>query len=131
MKFILVLIFFSERIYLFSTFSCSLREIIFWFFFGLFRSVSKQFCLFRLFRYRFETPKQTETNENYYFLVSRNKPKQTRNRSCFGLFRFEPNYYFFHFEDTLHWCQIRDSSRIQVHFFRGDTLLFASREAEG
>jgi len=27
--------------------------------FGLFRFVSKQFCLFRLFRYRFETPKQT------------------------------------------------------------------------
>ena len=29
---------------------------------GLFRFVSKQFCLFRLFRYRFETPKQTETD---------------------------------------------------------------------
>jgi hypothetical protein len=28
---------------------------------GLFRFVSKQLCLFQLFRYRFETPKQTET----------------------------------------------------------------------
>jgi len=76
--------------------------------FGMFRSVSKQFCLFRLFRYRFETPKQTETNENYYFLVSRNKPKQTRNRSCFGLFRFEPKFIFVCFEDTLevkYFCQ--------------------------
>ncbi len=38
-----------------------------------------------------------------FFLVSRNKPKQTRNISCFGLFRFEPKYFFFHFEDTLPW----------------------------
>jgi hypothetical protein len=29
-------------------------------FFGLFWFVSKQICLFRLFRYMFETPKQTE-----------------------------------------------------------------------
>jgi hypothetical protein len=35
--------------------------------FGLFQFVSKQFCLFRLFRYRFETPKQTEI---FLFLVS-------------------------------------------------------------
>jgi hypothetical protein len=42
-----------------------------------------------------------ETNRKN-FLVSRNKPKQTRNRSCFGLFRFEPKF-FFHFEDTLDW----------------------------
>jgi hypothetical protein len=33
---------------------CSVESI-----FGLFRFVSKQFCLFRLFRYRYETPKQT------------------------------------------------------------------------
>ncbi len=66
--------------------------------FGLFRFVTKQFYLFRLFRFRFETPKQTE---NVLFLVSRNKPKQTRNRSCFGLFRFEPKLIFVCFEDTL------------------------------
>jgi hypothetical protein len=49
-----------------------------------FRFVTKQFCLFRLFPYRFETLKQTE---NFYFRfheTNRNKPKQTRNRSCFG-----------------------------------------------
>jgi hypothetical protein len=36
----------------------------------------------------------TETNRNFLFLVSRNKTKQTRNRSCFGLFRFEPKFFF-------------------------------------
>jgi hypothetical protein len=35
-------------------------------------------------------------------MVSRNKPKQTRNRSCFGLFRFEPKFIFVCFEDTLY-----------------------------
>ncbi len=44
----------------------------------------------------------TETNQNFLFLVSRNKPKQTRNRSWFGLFRFEPKFIFVCFEDTLH-----------------------------
>jgi hypothetical protein len=41
----------------------SLIESIFWYFsenLGLFRFASKQFCLFQLFRYRFETPKQTD-----------------------------------------------------------------------
>jgi hypothetical protein len=47
----------------------------------------------QLFRYRFETPKQTKTNQNVLFLVSQNKPKQNRNRSCFGLFRFELNFF--------------------------------------
>jgi hypothetical protein len=45
----------------------SLIESIFWYFseiLGLFRFVSKQFCLFQLFRYRFATSKQTETNQN-------------------------------------------------------------------
>ncbi len=44
----------------------------------------------------------------------RNKPtffaygftKQTRNRSCFGLFRFEPKFIFVCFEDTLVWVII-------------------------
>jgi hypothetical protein len=45
--------------------------------------------------------RNTETNRNFFFLVSRNKPKQTRNRSCFGLFRFEPKFIFVCFEDTL------------------------------
>jgi hypothetical protein len=82
----------------------SLIECIFWYFYknlGLFRFVSKQFCLFRLFGYRFETPKQTETNQIFLFLVSQNKRKQNRNRSCFGLFRFELKLFFVYFEDTL------------------------------
>ncbi len=65
---------------------------------GLFWFVSKQLCLFRLFRYRFETSKQTETNLDFLFLVSRNKPKHNRNGSCFGLNR---NFSLVCFEDTL------------------------------
>ncbi len=83
------------------------REYI-WVFFGKFRVVSicfglftKQFCLFRLFRYRFETPKQTEIFCFWFHETNRNKPKQTRNRSCFGLFRFGPKIIFVCFEDTL------------------------------
>jgi hypothetical protein len=50
---------------------------------NLFNSPYHMFCLFRLFRYRSETPKQTEKN----FLVSRNnKPKNNRNRLSFGYF---------------------------------------------
>ena len=41
--------------------------------------------MFRLFPYRFETPKQTETIQIFLFMVSQNKPKHNRNRSCFGL----------------------------------------------
>ncbi len=58
----------------------------FWYF-------KENFCLSRLFRYRFETPKQTETNQNW--------PKQTgifccctkQNRLCLGLFGFEPKFF--------------------------------------
>jgi hypothetical protein len=49
----------------------------------------------------FETPKQTETNRNFLFLVSLNKPKHNRNISCFRLFRFKPKFLFVCFEDTL------------------------------
>jgi hypothetical protein len=69
--------------------------------FLLFRFVSKQICVFRLFRYRSEKPKRTETNRNKNLLVSRNKPKMNRNRLSFGLFRFEPKKFFVCFEDTL------------------------------
>ncbi len=60
---------------------------------GFFQFVSKQFCLFQLFWYMFETPKQTEI----FFWFSRNKPKQI-------LFRFvsvRTKIYFVCFEDTL------------------------------
>jgi hypothetical protein len=64
---------------------------------GLFRFVSKQFCLFRLFRYRFETPKQTE---KMFFGFT----KQTETNAKQILFRFvsvRTENFFFHFEDTL------------------------------
>ncbi len=48
---------------------------------ALFRFVSKQFCLFRLFRYRFETPKQTE---KHFFGFT----KQTETNAKQILFRF-------------------------------------------
>jgi hypothetical protein len=70
-----------------NCFEDPLMENVFWRFF---RVVSKKFCLFRLFWYWSETPKQTETNRKKCFLVSRNKPKNNRNRLSFGLFRFEP-----------------------------------------
>jgi hypothetical protein len=57
--------------------------------------------LFRLFRNGLKIPKQTETNRNKHFLVSRNKPKINRNRFCFGFFRFEPKFFFVCFENTL------------------------------
>jgi hypothetical protein len=43
----------------------------------------------------------TETNQKNNLLVSRNKPKNNRNKLSFGLFRFEPKFYFVCFEDTL------------------------------
>ncbi len=60
---------------------------------GLFWFVTKQFCLFQLFRYRFEI-RNTETNRIFLFLVSRNKPKQTQNRYCFGLFLVRTEIFF-------------------------------------
>ncbi len=79
------------------------REYI-WVFCRIFRVVSICFSLLRNrsvgFSY-FDIVRNTETNRNFWFLVSRNKPKQTRNRSCFGLFRFEPKFIFVCFEDTL------------------------------
>ncbi len=62
--------------------------------FGLFRFVAKQFCLFRLFWYRFETPKQTEF---FYFWFH----ETNQNKRETDLFRFEPKFIFVCFEDTL------------------------------
>jgi len=39
--------------------------------------------------------RNTETNRNKIFNGFENEPKQTRNRSCFGYFRFEPKFFFF------------------------------------
>jgi hypothetical protein len=66
---------------------------------GLFRFVSKQFCLFRLFRYRFETPKQTEKKFFWFHETNGNKRETDLVSVCFGSNR---KLFFFHFEDTLH-----------------------------
>jgi hypothetical protein len=62
----------------------NLKESIFRYFsenLGLFRFVTKQFCLFRLFRYRFETQKQIEI-----FLLGFMKQTETKAKQI--LFRF-------------------------------------------
>jgi hypothetical protein len=58
---------------------CSVENL-----FGLFRFVSKQFCLFRLFRYRFETPKQTKYFYFWYHETNRNKGETDLVSVCFG-----------------------------------------------
>ena len=62
---------------------------------GLFRFVTKQFCLFRFFRYRFETPKQIEF---FCFWFQETNAKQilfrfvsVRTEIYFCLFRGHPN----------------------------------------
>jgi hypothetical protein len=50
-----------------------LLENVFWRFF---RFVSRKFCLFRLFRYRSETPKQTEKNV-FWFREANRKTTET------------------------------------------------------
>jgi hypothetical protein len=82
----------------------SLKESIFGYFsenLGLFRFVSVCYETALFVSVVSIQVRNTETNRNIWFLVSRNKPKQTRNRSCFGLFRFEPKFIFVCFEDTL------------------------------
>jgi hypothetical protein len=54
--------------------------------------------------------RNTETNRKIVFFVSRNKPKNNRNRLCFGSFRFKPKIYFVCFEDTLTCTQEQYSS---------------------
>ncbi len=80
----------------------SFIESIVWYFsenLGLFRFVSKQFCLFQLFQYRF---KGSKTNRKFWFLVSRNKPKQNRNRSWFGLFQVTSKQHQCHLQPLFH-----------------------------
>ncbi len=64
----------------------SLKESIFGYFsenLGLFRFVTKQICLFRLFRYRFETPKQTEIFSFWFHETNRNKRETDLVSVCF------------------------------------------------
>ncbi len=51
---------------------------------GLFRFFTKQICLFRLFRYRFETPKQTEIFRFWFHETNRNKRETDLVSVCFG-----------------------------------------------
>ncbi len=72
----------------------SLIQSIFWYFsdyLGLFRFDSKQFCLFRLFRYRFETPKQTENFSFWFHETNRNTTATDLVSVCFSLNR---NFFF-------------------------------------
>ncbi len=65
----------------------SLKESIFGYFsknLGLFRFVTKQICLFRLFRYRFETPKQIEFFSFWFQEPNRNKRETDLVSVCFG-----------------------------------------------
>ncbi len=69
--------------------------------FGLFQFVSKQFCLFQLFRYRFETPKQLKQTKILVFGFTKQTRNTTKtdlvsvclgkNRKFFGLFRERPS----------------------------------------
>jgi hypothetical protein len=68
----------------------SVKESIFGYFsknLGLFRFVTKQICLFRLFRYRFETPKQTEVFSFWFHETNRNKRETDLVSVCFGSYR--------------------------------------------
>jgi hypothetical protein len=60
--------------------------------FGLFRFVMKQFCLFRLFRYRFKTPKQTEIICFWFHETNQNKRETDLVSVCFGS---NPNLFLF------------------------------------
>jgi hypothetical protein len=68
----------------------SLKESIFGYFLenlGLFRLVSvsyETFCLFRLFRYRFEATKQTKTFGFWFHETNRNKNETGLVSVCFG-----------------------------------------------
>jgi hypothetical protein len=72
-----------------------ITENVFWRFFW-FVSVCFEKILFVSIPVR-----NTETNRKKRFLVSRNKPKNNRNRLSFGLLRYEPKKKFDCFEETL------------------------------
>jgi hypothetical protein len=88
-------------------------------FFGLFRNRSVCFGCFDMDPNHRKEPKRTETNRKNDLLVSRNKPKNNRNRSSFGLFRFEPKKKFVCFEDTLIRAQCTESTNPLLRFRRG------------
>jgi hypothetical protein len=70
---------------------------VFW---EIFRIVSVRFetVLFVFGCFDIDSKHRNKPKKKYFWF---HETKQTRNRSCFGLFRFEPKLFFFHFEDTL------------------------------
>jgi hypothetical protein len=102
------------------------REYI-WVFFRKFRVVSVCYETVLFVSVVSIKVQNTETNRNFLFFVSRKKPKQTRIRSCFGLFRFEPKFIIVCFEDTLHpphppdrlwWCKIKEDENLTLKAFK-------------
>ncbi len=77
---------------------------------GLFRFASKQFCLFQMFRYRFEIPKQTEIFCCWFHKTNQNTTKTDLVSVCFGL-----NQKFFLFVSRTPYC-ISDNSLISFLF---------------
>jgi hypothetical protein len=78
----------------FNGFEDPLIENVFWRFF-LF--VSTKFCLFRLFQYRSETPKQTEKMFFSFAKQTEKQPKQIE----FRFVSVRTEIFFYCFEDTL------------------------------
>ena len=62
--------------------------------------------------------RNTETKRNKIFIGFENEPKQKRNRSCFGYFRFEPKFIFIRFMDTLVHTEF-----LMLRFFQFNTNL--------
>jgi hypothetical protein len=58
-------------------------------------TVSKQVCLCSLFRYMFETPKQTETNQKRLFFGFVKQTEKQPKRCSFGSFRTNRTYFLF------------------------------------
>ncbi len=94
------------------------REYI-WKFFQKFRVVSvvsKQICLFRLFRYRFETPKQTEIFPFWFHETNRNERETDLVSVCFGSSR----KLFLFVSRTPYFCVIpRGSTEFFIAQYRG------------
>jgi hypothetical protein len=107
--------------------------LVFAFVFVFFRFVSKQICLFRLFRNGSETPKQTETNEKIIFWFRETNRKWTEtdcvsvcfgsNRKFFLLFRGHPTHvsrrlyrYRFKFEPEDYWSGILGPLRCTLQY---------------
>jgi hypothetical protein len=94
---------------------------------GLFRFVTKQFCLFRLFRYRFKTPKQTKIFNFWFHKTNRNKRETDLVSVCFGsnqvyfcLFRGHPTGALYSASSYNNWqlgTQLRTQLQLHLLFY--------------